>query len=139
MTVHSGMRWSAASAYLHPALARPNLHTLTGVLVTRVILEATQTSSWLQFCFTKIQAVCCLPQGSLQCLWWQGGRAVGVEMVHSGQVKQIRAESVILCGGAVNSPQLLQLSGVGDADQGPNNNIVGWGDPSRVCNERCIV
>ena len=53
-------------------------------------------------------------------------------MVHGGQVKQVRAESVILCGGAVNSPQLLQLSGVGDADQGPNNNIVGWGDQRKA-------
>lgn len=45
------------------------------------------------------------------------GRAVGVEYLHRGQTKTLRAErEVILAGGAVNSPQLLQLSGIGDPD-----------------------
>ncbi|GIH74904.1 choline dehydrogenase [Planobispora longispora] len=43
---------------------------------------------------------------------FQGRRAVGVEF----DGKRVRAGEVILCGGAINSPQLLQLSGVGDAD-----------------------
>jgi len=85
MTIHKGMRWSAAQAYLHPALSRTNLETKTGVHVTRILLE--------------------------------GKRAVGVEYEEAGQLKQVRAEEVLLCGGAINSPQLLQLSGVGDADQ----------------------
>ena len=85
MTIHKGMRWSAAQAYLHPALSRPNLETKTGVLVTKLLLE--------------------------------GKRAVGVEYLEGGQLKQVRAEEVLLCGGAINSPQLLQLSGVGDTDQ----------------------
>ncbi len=43
-------------------------------------------------------------------------RAVGVEYKHrSGSVRQARATEIILAGGAINSPQLLQLSGVGDA------------------------
>ena len=47
---------------------------------------------------------------------FQGRRAVGVEFLHRGQRVQARARrEVILSGGAVNSPQLLQLSGVGDA------------------------
>jgi choline dehydrogenase len=42
-------------------------------------------------------------------------RAVGVTYLHAGQTLEARAsKGVILCGGAVNSPQLLQLSGVGD-------------------------
>jgi choline dehydrogenase len=41
----------------------------------------------------------------------EGGRAVGVETVKG---ERILAGEVILCGGAINSPQLLQLSGVGD-------------------------
>ena len=80
-TIHRGMRWSAAQAYLHPALGRPNLHTRTEALVTRVLLE--------------------------------GGKAVGVEYLHKGEVSRVMAEEVVLCGGAINSPQLLQLSGVG--------------------------
>ena len=46
-----------------------------------------------------------------------GPKAVGVEVSHQGQVSTLRANrEVILCGGAVNSPQLLQLSGVGNPD-----------------------
>ena len=38
-TVHRGMRWSAASAYLRPALQRKNLTTENNVLVTKVLFE----------------------------------------------------------------------------------------------------
>jgi choline dehydrogenase len=46
---------------------------------------------------------------------FEGTRAVGVEYRRGGRVRQVRAREVILCGGAINSPQLLQLSGVGNA------------------------
>jgi choline dehydrogenase len=46
---------------------------------------------------------------------FDGHRAVGVEYVRRGQVEQSYAGEVICCGGAINSPQLLQLSGVGQA------------------------
>ncbi|WGS18135.1 MULTISPECIES: choline dehydrogenase [unclassified Bradyrhizobium] len=47
----------------------------------------------------------------------EGGRAVGVEYIRKGQVHTLRADrEVILSGGAINSPQLLQLSGIGDGD-----------------------
>lgn len=45
---------------------------------------------------------------------FEGRRAVGVEYIQNGQRHQVRAQQVILSGGAFNSPQLLQLSGVGD-------------------------
>lgn len=46
-----------------------------------------------------------------------GGRARGVEAAQRGQPITCRAErEVLLCGGAINSPQLLMLSGVGPAD-----------------------
>jgi choline dehydrogenase len=73
-----GRRWSAARAYLHPAMKRANLEVRTRAFVERVVFEGT--------------------------------RAVGVQV--SGET--IRANEVLLCGGAINSPQLLQLSGVGD-------------------------
>jgi choline dehydrogenase len=82
-TIRHGRRISAARAYLHPVLDRPNLELRTRVFVNRVLFEGT--------------------------------RAVGVEIVHRGRVEVIRANEVILCGGAINSPQLLQLSGVGNA------------------------
>jgi choline dehydrogenase len=46
---------------------------------------------------------------------FDGKRAVGVETVERGRARRISAGEVILCGGAINSPQLLQLSGVGNA------------------------
>ena len=46
---------------------------------------------------------------------FRGSRAVGVEFVRNGTTARIRAKEIILCGGAINSPQLLQLSGVGGA------------------------
>jgi choline dehydrogenase len=82
--LHRGRRLSAARAYLHPALHRPNLEVTTRALVTRVL--------------------------------FQGRRAVGVEYVRGkGPPRQVHAGEVILCGGAINSPQTLQLSGVGNA------------------------
>ena len=78
-TIHRSRRVSAARAYLHPAMGRPNLEVRTRAFVNRVVFEGT--------------------------------RAVGVDV--GGDT--IRADEVILCGGAINSPQLLQLSGVGNA------------------------
>jgi choline dehydrogenase len=77
--ISGGRRWSAARAYLHPAMSRPNLEVRTRTFVERVVFDGT--------------------------------RAVGVQA--GGET--IRAGEVILCGGAINSPQLLQLSGVGNA------------------------
>ena len=46
---------------------------------------------------------------------FEGRRAVGIEYLHRGRLEQVRADEVICCGGAINSPQLLQVSGVGPA------------------------
>ncbi|MGR4849356.1 choline dehydrogenase [Streptomyces sp. LARHCF252] len=47
---------------------------------------------------------------------FEGKRAVGVEYRHGrGRPQRVRAREIILCSGAINSPQLLQLSGVGNA------------------------
>jgi choline dehydrogenase len=49
---------------------------------------------------------------------FEGKRAVGVEYRRGiGPVRRVCAGEVILCGGAINSPQLLQLAGVGNADE----------------------
>ena len=49
-------------------------------------------------------------------LRWQGNRVTGVDYQRLGRAKSVEAGEVILCGGAFNSPQLLQLSGVGNPD-----------------------
>ena len=89
MTVFKGRRWSTAMAYLRPALQRKNLTLQTHSLTTRVLFDGVPGNP----------------------------RAVGVEVSHQGQLTVLRASrEVILCGGAINSPQLLQLSGVGNPD-----------------------
>ncbi len=49
---------------------------------------------------------------------FEGKRAAGVEFAHGpGSPRRVRAGNVILCGGAINSPQVLQVSGVGNAEE----------------------
>ena len=49
---------------------------------------------------------------------FEGKKAVGVQVSRSGgTVETIYGEDIILCGGSINSPQLLQLSGVGNAEE----------------------
>ena len=86
-TIHRGRRLSAARAYLHPVMHRPNLEVRTGAMVNRVLFAGT--------------------------------RATGVEYAPLGRrgARRVQAGEVILCGGAINSPQTLQLSGVGNAGE----------------------
>ena len=85
INTRDGRRMSAARAYLHPALKRPNCEVLTRAQVTRIVL--------------------------------QGGVAKEVEFIHQGQARKIRANrEIILSAGAINSPQLLQLSGIGNGE-----------------------
>ena len=84
-TIRNGRRVSASAAFLRQALHRPNL---------RVVTQA--------------QALCLN--------WDANGRVQGVDVLHRGAKITLRAErEVLLCGGAVNSPQLLMLSGIGPA------------------------
>src|SRR5689334_14669103 len=46
---------------------------------------------------------------------FEGRRAVGVEFRRGAELHTARAREIILCGGAINSPQLLMLSGIGPA------------------------
>ena len=87
--IHRARRLSASRAYLHPILRRrSNLVVWTSRFVARVVFD--------------------------------GSRAVGVEVARGsggrGGVDRYAAGEVILAGGAINSPQLLLLSGIGPAD-----------------------
>ena len=46
---------------------------------------------------------------------FEGQRAVGVELSQRGQTDRVQGKEIICCGGSINSPQLLQLSGIGNA------------------------
>jgi choline dehydrogenase len=48
---------------------------------------------------------------------FDGKRAVGVEVVIRGKTQAIHGREIVLCGGAINTPQILQLSGVGNASE----------------------
>jgi 4-pyridoxate dehydrogenase len=91
-TIHNGLRFSGADAYLRPVLSRSNLTLETGAFANRVVFE--------------------------------GNRAVGIEYQRNGEIVIARAErEVLLCGGVINSPQLLMLSGVGAPEELRDNGI----------------
>jgi choline dehydrogenase len=84
--VYRGRRLSAARAYLHPVRKRPNLTVETLAMVTGLVT-------------TRVDGT---------------PRVTGVDYRRTGRGhRRVQAAEVILCGGAINSPQLLMLSGIG--------------------------
>ena len=87
-TIHKGYRYSAAKAFLRPARKRPNVDIHTNAQVAEILFECT--------------------------------RANGVRYLRDGRegnAVEVRARrEVILCAGALNTPKLLQLSGIGPAE-----------------------
>lgn len=83
LTIVSGARQSAADAYLVPALGRPNLELVSDAVVSRLLIR--------------------------------GGCCIGVEYHrYDGQLTTVaNVGEVVLAAGAIGSPQLLMLSGVG--------------------------
>ncbi len=93
LTSRNGRRCSAAVAYLNPVKSRENLQIITHAQVEKVIIE--------------------------------GKRATGVTYTdRSGTQHTIKArKEIVLSGGAINSPQILMLSGIGEAAQLAENGI----------------
>src|SRR6478609_7477420 len=84
--IHRGRRLSAARAYLHPVMKRPNLDVEKRAFVTRILFDGT--------------------------------KAIGVEYTDwRGRIHRVLSREVVLCGGAINSPQTLQISGIGNAKE----------------------
>ena len=85
MTIHNGKRCSAASAYLYPAMKR-------GKNIT------------------------CITEAHVTKIIFENNKALGIEYTQHGKRKQYYAKrEVIIASGAINSPHLLMLSGVGPA------------------------
>ncbi|WP_219117845.1 GMC family oxidoreductase [Janthinobacterium sp. UMAB-56] len=83
-----GIRWNTSKAFLKPASRRPNLTIMTGCHVERLLLETTET----------------------------GVRCAGIVFTGGGTQWQATARrETLLTAGAIGSPQLLQLSGIGPA------------------------
>lgn len=93
LTSRNGRRCSAAVAYLNPVKSRDNLQIITHAQVEKVVIE--------------------------------GKRAIGVTYTdRSGKLQTIKArKEIVLSGGAINSPQILMLSGIGEAAQLTENGI----------------
>jgi choline dehydrogenase len=87
MNQRRGVRWSATKAFLRPVLSRPNLTVIPDAHAERILVDLDGT----------------------------GKSATGVEVrIAKGELEQIRAQrEVILSTGAIGSPQILQLSGIG--------------------------
>nr|WP_225908586.1 GMC family oxidoreductase N-terminal domain-containing protein [Pseudomonas lactucae] len=83
-TIKNGQRSSAAKAFLHPVLSRPNLTVRTDAMASRLLFD--------------------------------GKRAIGVEYLTQGQRCTVHAAHTVLSLGAINTPQLLMLSGIGPAE-----------------------
>lgn len=79
----------AAREYYEPNAKRPNLSVLTNALVSKIQLEKTGGDA----------------------------KATGVEFIADGttHIAQVKKE-VIVCGGSINSPQILELSGIGSPE-----------------------
>ncbi|AIG00758.1 choline dehydrogenase [Pseudomonas fluorescens] len=87
VNTRNGQRCSSSFAYLHPALSRPNLTVEHHALVDRVLFDDLQQ------------------------------RAIGICVTQHGVVRTFSAnKEVILCAGAVDTPKILQLSGVADRE-----------------------
>jgi choline dehydrogenase-like flavoprotein len=87
VTQRNGQRCSSAHAFLYPAMDRPNLQVCTEERVVRVLVE--------------------------------NGKAIGVEYISNGgraPQRMLATREVIVSAGAINSPKLLLLSGIGAAD-----------------------
>ncbi len=93
LTAKNGRRCSAAVAYLNPVKSRDNLQIITHAPVEKVVIE--------------------------------GKRATAVTYTdRSGTLQTVKArKEIILSGGAINSPQILMLSGIGEAAQLGENGI----------------
>ena len=84
LSMKNGTRHSSSRAYLHPANGRNNLHVSKDSVVTKLIFDDTNT------------------------------KVIGVEFEkHNKKYKTFASKEVILSAGAINSPQLLMLSGIG--------------------------
>ena len=85
-TIHKGVRWSAARAYLRPMLKMENAN-IVRALARRIVFDKADKA-----------------------------RAVAVEIEIGGEAINIPARrEIVLCASAINSPKLLMLSGIGDA------------------------
>lgn len=95
-----GRRWSMADAFLHPVTHRANLTVYKKTQALRLLMDGQVHDDQRRGAWTTAQR-----------------RATGLRLLKDGQTIDVRARrEVILSAGAIGSPHLLQVSGVGPAD-----------------------
>ncbi len=94
-----GRRWSMADAFLHPVAHRPNLTVYTRAQATRLLLDDQ------------------VPEHQRRGAWTTARhRVTGLRLLKDGQIIDVTARrEVILSAGAIGSPHLMQVSGLGPA------------------------
>lgn len=94
-----GRRWSMADAFLHPIAHRPNLTVYTKAQALRLLIDEEVREDQRRGAWTTAQR-----------------RVAGVRLLRGGQTVDVRARrEVILSAGAIGSPHLMQVSGLGPA------------------------
>lgn len=93
-TIYNGRRQTTAKSFLIPAKDRPNLHIIKHAHATKIEIDS-------------------------------NGKATGVEFIYNGKNKLVAKtnKEVVVSGGAISSPQLLMLSGIGQEEQMKMHNI----------------
>lgn len=95
-----GRRWSMADAFLHPVAHRPNLTVYTQAQALRLLMDDRVDDAQRHGAWTTA-----------------AHRATGVRLLKDGQIIDVAARrEVILSAGAIGSPQLMQVSGLGSAE-----------------------
>ena len=95
-----GRRWSMADAFLHPVAQRSNLTVYTQTQALRVLTDDQVRDDQRRGAWTDARH-----------------RATGVRLLRNGQIVDVRARrEVILSAGAISSPHLMQVSGLGPAE-----------------------
>jgi choline dehydrogenase len=97
VTQRTGRRWSMADAFLHPIAHRPNLTIFKNTHALNLLFDDRVSEDQRRGAWTKARQ-----------------RAAGLRVLQDNQIRDLKAvKEVILSAGAIGSPQLLQVSGLG--------------------------
>lgn len=89
MTAKNGIRMSSARAFLRPTQDRPNLHILLNTTATKVLVHPKSKNA----------------------------QGIEIQDAYGHSTRILAKKEVIVAGGAINSPQILMLSGIGPKDE----------------------
>jgi choline dehydrogenase len=92
----NGIRWSTSLTYLHTARNRKNLQVISKTIVKKIILKRVKVGQY---------------------------KAIGIQIESSSKKRRLMGGEIILCAGAIGTPKLLMLSGIGPKSHLSDKNI----------------